>query len=674
MANEVKIKVSADTEKAKAQLRGLGDRARATSDKLRAMRGPLLGIAAAAIGGLGVAVKLAEEERIGIAKLDAALQGLGTSYQNQKKYIEDVVAAQQIKTNFGDEEQREALTKLIILSGSYENSLAAMPALLDMAAGMSMNLENASMLLGRGLAGNVEMFTRYGIEIQKGASPLEVISILQEKFAGQAAASVTPLKQLGNRLGDVAQKIGVVLLPAVNAVVLALEVMARAVSVMPGPVAATIAVVAGLAGGLAILGLVLPTIISGVLALKSAFLVMKVAAISTWASVLAPALPVIAVIAGIVGAGILLMKNWDAVSDVARVVFTFVLNAVEKLANGVIGGINTIIRAINSVTPATIPELKKWEIDAEGIFDSFDAKVTGIMESAEDAYEGFLSTVKHVFTGVEKASADMTAQIDADMMQVEGSLYEVREAVFNTSAVFGDFSDQLVGMDGVADESSEALANLANVMRGYEERAEAAADATEDSVDRQWAAITDFRGKLAAPAPGAFERLTKELEGFGLGKKLAGIGVETQGLSIDQLIPLLSTERMQTMGMSLKQMERVGEIVRRRSQLSQTRARSAFGEGARQREIFGGTLSASTLDILGMNKDFTLPFGTNMTIAGGGGGTLANSGLTPMNAPMNVTLQVQGDVYGMDDLDSHIKKTVKEAAQEGGFHGVLNGA
>jgi hypothetical protein len=448
--------------------------------------------------------------------------------------------------------------------------------------------------------------------------------------------------------------------------------MARAVSVMPAPVAATIAVLGSAAAALSILGLILPTIISGVLALKSAFLVMKIAALASWAAVTLPVAAVVAGIGLVIGAGILLMKNWDNVSDVARIVFTFVVNAVSGLVNKVIDGVNLIIKAINFITPSTIPPLQNWEVDAEAIFDKFDSKVTEIMASAEKAYEGFLSTVKTVFTGVEEASRDMTSQIDADMMMMEASLHEVRKEVFNTNAVFGDFSDQLVGMDGVADESSEALANLANVMRGYEDRAKAAADATDDSLKRQRTAITDFRGFLARPAPGLFEKLTKELEGFGFGKKLAGIGVETKGLSLDQLIPLLSTERMQTMGMSLKQMERVGEIVRRRSQLSQTRARSAFAEGARQRELFGGTLSASTLDILGMNKDFTLPFGTNMTIAGGGGGSaFANSGRTPMNAPMNVTLQVQGDVNGMDDLDAHIKKTVKEAAQEGGFHGVL---
>jgi hypothetical protein len=674
MANEVKIKVSADTERAKEQLRGLGDRARATADKLRGMRGPLLGIAAAAIGGLGMAVKLAEEERIGINRLDVALRSVGTSYFEQKKAIEAVVAAQQIKTNFGDEEQRDALTKLILTSGDYADSLAALPVLLDMAAAMGMNLENSSMLLGRGLSGNVEMFKRYGIEIEKGSDATAVITALTEKFGGQAEAAATPITQLKNRLGDVAQAIGVVLVPVVNAVAVALEIVARAMSTMPGPVARVVAVVTALAGGLAVLGLLLPPLISLVLGMKTAFIAMKVAALSTWASILLPALPVIAIIGGIVMAGVLLMKNWDSISGVAKKVFTFVLNAVENLGNGVIGAINTIIGAVNKVLTFlkqdTIQTLDTWEIDAEGIFEKFDSGVKGIIENTEKTIGGILDTVKFVATGVKKEWADMQSHMDADFMQVEASIMQ-KEAL-KTIDVFAGLSHEIAGMDGVADESKEAMRGLTNVMHGYEERAASSADATEESLDRQWAAITDFRGKLARPAPGLFEKLTKELEGFGFGKRLAGIGVETKGLSLDQLIPLLSTERMQTMGMSLKQMERVGEIVRRRSQLSQTRARSAFAEGARQRELFGGTLSASTLDILGMNKDFTLPFGTNMTIAGGGGGSaFANSGRTPMNAPMNVTLQVQGDVNGMDDLDAHIKKTVKEAAQEGGFHGVL---
>ena len=97
------------------------DQASATIDRVDKKMGGLaqsfgkhrqkIGMAATAIGAgitaIGLAaVKSFQEEKLGIQQLDAALKGAGSSYDAQKKSIEGVVAAQQNKTNYGDEQQR----------------------------------------------------------------------------------------------------------------------------------------------------------------------------------------------------------------------------------------------------------------------------------------------------------------------------------------------------------------------------------------------------------------------------------------------------------------------------------------------------------------------------------------------------------------------------------------
>ena len=91
-------------------------------------------IGAALTGIATVADKSSIDQQIGIRQLDTALKQVGTSYLDQKGAIEQVIEAQQRKTNFGDEEQREVLVRLVGVLGDQEQALKALPAVLDAAA------------------------------------------------------------------------------------------------------------------------------------------------------------------------------------------------------------------------------------------------------------------------------------------------------------------------------------------------------------------------------------------------------------------------------------------------------------------------------------------------------------------------------------------------------------
>ena len=183
-----------------------------------------VGIQLVAVGGAfsamaALSVKAAQEEATGIARLDAALQTVGLQYAGLQKPIEDVIMAQQRLTNFSDGEQRSALQRLITISQDYQASMEALPVVLDVAAGGSMDLQAAALLVGKALAGNTESLGRYGIELEEGASRTEIMTALTKQFEGAAQAAANPFTQLKNVVGDLQETLGAQLLPVIQSVV-----------------------------------------------------------------------------------------------------------------------------------------------------------------------------------------------------------------------------------------------------------------------------------------------------------------------------------------------------------------------------------------------------------------------------------------------------------------------
>jgi hypothetical protein len=171
---------------------------------------------AAIIAGFGVAFKAAEEERIGIVKLSQALKNVGVSYDDVKESLEGVISATQRKTGIADDQQRNALRRLLVITGDYKKALDLLPLALDMASAMDMDLTMASQLLGRVMEGNVSVLTRYGIQLKEGTSAAEALAVIQAKVGGSAAAAMSPIELLGNTMGDLSEEIGGVLTPTIN--------------------------------------------------------------------------------------------------------------------------------------------------------------------------------------------------------------------------------------------------------------------------------------------------------------------------------------------------------------------------------------------------------------------------------------------------------------------------
>ena len=406
MANEVQIKIVADPKSAEEgfkKTQSAFGRMQAQIEKHRKK----IGVGLTALGGGitalgGAAVKSAQEEAIGIKQLDQALLNAGSSYDSQREAIERVIAAQQNKTNFGDEAQRAALMNLVGISGDYEKSMAALPAVLDLAAARGMDLSAASTLVARAVNGETSALTRYGVTVDKGASSTEVITAIMAKFGGQAEANADPLVQLKNRTGDLQQEFGKALLPALTKVVDLFEKVTRnliAFSEEHPKLSKVLFIVVGVLGGLAlVLGpilIMLPLLAGGVGIVAGAFGALSLSM-----------LPVTAVVLGITAAivaAILIWKNWDAIIiklketwdkswNKIKEVFSLVMNKIKELYDSKLGWLlpaGPLFKAIMFIKD-------NWRDAWENIRDKFRTITTVV----KTLFEGFKSNILGIWDGL----------------------------------------------------------------------------------------------------------------------------------------------------------------------------------------------------------------------------------------------------------------------------------
>ena len=403
-SNEVRIEVTGDAKDAEESLKSVQKNLRSLGDTARKV-----GIAMTALGGAAVFagvnfVQAALEQERALATLGTFVERAGTSFASVREEILATTAALQRKTNFGDEVQIRSLQQMVALSGDYENSLKALPAVLDLATALNIDLNAAVNLVGRGLAGNTELFSRYGIEIAKGASATELITKLTAQFSGAAAANVDPLKQLSNAVGDLSEDIGKALLPVVLPLIEKLKDVTAAFSdfakAHPQVIrfaAVAAAAVFGLGAALLAVGVALPIVTTGIHGLAVALTFLA-------------AHPIL-----IVGTAFAaLVTLWVLGSDKMREKIEEVTEATLRLTPGVGRLILEIGKLVDKFTPAR-------EVITE-YADEVRDLVTGPLKDLEAASE----EAKEVMANVTSAIEDMASGISgaADEIQEAASRIE----------------------------------------------------------------------------------------------------------------------------------------------------------------------------------------------------------------------------------------------------------
>lgn len=157
------------------------------------------------------------EQEDATARLSAALRAQGTFAPAVVEQYDALATAYEKTTVFSDELLMGMESLLVQVGGVMPKDMkAALGAVTDLAAGLRIDLNTATMLVAKALEGNVGALHRYGINVDEAALKTQgataVFDAIAEKMGGQAAAQANTfsgqLQRLGNIVDNVKETLG----------------------------------------------------------------------------------------------------------------------------------------------------------------------------------------------------------------------------------------------------------------------------------------------------------------------------------------------------------------------------------------------------------------------------------------------------------------------------------
>lgn len=151
----------------------------------------------------------AGESEQSIVRLEQALKNVGVSYQQVGPEAEKYLDHLQKTTRFSDEDAREALTKLVTITGDYRGSLGNLNLVADVAAYKHIAMADAAEIVGKAQMGNTKVLREFGITAKDGADGIEQLG---KKMKGQAEVDGKTwqgsLERINNLWGENLEKVG----------------------------------------------------------------------------------------------------------------------------------------------------------------------------------------------------------------------------------------------------------------------------------------------------------------------------------------------------------------------------------------------------------------------------------------------------------------------------------
>ena len=385
MANEVKVVVGADTKQAESAMKRFSDNTRKAGLALSAMgAGGVLAIK-------GFTSAALEQEQATTLFLNSA-RNAGAEMEGLREKVERATSALQNKTNFGDEEQRRVLAKMIPVLGSTERAMAALPVIMDAAATTGRGLREQSETLTKALAGTVHQAESLGIKYDKNATFAERLAQTQSLVSGAAESTADPFIQLGNAMGDVSEKIGAALLPLVVPLLDGLKGFATTLQNLNPNVLKWGAGILFASTALGVLGGPLLLIISAIPRLiKGLHLATIAQKLFNLAIKANPAGIIFSMVIGglVVFAG-LWATNMKGVRDITKKVFDSIGGFLEFIVNKIIDGVNFIARQISRIPGITIPEIEKVQFSIGDMVSNALGSVGDFVAGAGDKFKEFM--------------------------------------------------------------------------------------------------------------------------------------------------------------------------------------------------------------------------------------------------------------------------------------------
>jgi len=186
----------------------------------KSMKG-LLGAAGIAVGlgavvsGLKAAASAAAEDNKSQALLATQLQNTVGATDQQIAATERSISAMQMQASVADDTIRPALAALVRATGDLGDATQLTSLALDVSAGTGKDVQSVAIALGKAYQGNTAALTKMGLNVKGMKDPL---GQLAKEFEGtaKAAAETDPMQRLEIIFGELAEQVGIALLPALN--------------------------------------------------------------------------------------------------------------------------------------------------------------------------------------------------------------------------------------------------------------------------------------------------------------------------------------------------------------------------------------------------------------------------------------------------------------------------
>lgn len=174
-----------------------------------------------AVVGLKKSAAAAVEAEASNARLAAQLTTMGKNSAVVRGQIDQTVQSLSRMSGFDDEQLQDAFTTLVRTTGNVSKSQQELGLVADIARGRQISLAQAAAIVNRVNVGNVGSLKRLGIEVDKNTTKQQAFGMLQQKFAGQAAAygqtAAGAQERLGVAMENAFEAVGVALTPLIIA-------------------------------------------------------------------------------------------------------------------------------------------------------------------------------------------------------------------------------------------------------------------------------------------------------------------------------------------------------------------------------------------------------------------------------------------------------------------------
>ena len=164
-------------------------------------------------------IKAASEAEVEMAKFNTTLKSMGPIGEKARDALLKTAAAA-VKLGFDDEEAANSLAKLFQRTKSVTKAQTLLTLSMDLARAKGIGLTQSTNLINLALSGGGKALMQYGISIKDTASPMEALSILQEKVGGQAGAFAQTfagsMAIMSTQTQNLKEAMGSALLPAIS--------------------------------------------------------------------------------------------------------------------------------------------------------------------------------------------------------------------------------------------------------------------------------------------------------------------------------------------------------------------------------------------------------------------------------------------------------------------------